>query len=61
MTCMINKWKAKINWKKIYNERDPLRMGIEERSRRKEKGEDGNNLHDLKNLCNLLLKEEEEH
>ena len=27
----------------------------------KEKGEDGNNLHDLRNFCNLVLKEEEEH
>ena len=31
------------------------------KSRRKEKGEDGSNLHDLGNLCNLVLKEEEEH
>ena len=23
VTCMINKWRAKINWKGIYNVRDP--------------------------------------
>ena len=28
MTCMINRWRAKIDWKEIYNERDPPRMGI---------------------------------
>ena len=27
MTCMINKWRAKIDWKEIYNVRDPPRMG----------------------------------
>ena len=25
--CMINKWRAKINWKGIYNVRDPLEKG----------------------------------
>ena len=25
-TCMINKWRAKINGNKVYNERDPPRM-----------------------------------
>ena len=39
MTYMINKWRAKINWKEIYNERDPPRMGTEkeqeERKRRR--------------------------
>ena len=28
MTYMINRWRAKIDWKEIYNERNPLRMGI---------------------------------
>ena len=31
------------------------------KSRKKEKGEDSSNLHDLENLWNLVLKEEEEH
>ena len=26
-TCMINKWRVKINGKEVYNERDPPRMG----------------------------------
>ena len=40
MTCMINKWRVKIDWKKVYNVRDPPRMGDRERkSRRREKGE----------------------
>ena len=29
VTCMINKWRAKINWKGIYNVRDPLEKGAE--------------------------------
>ena len=27
MTCIINRWRVKIDWKEIYNERDPPRMG----------------------------------
>ena len=27
MTCMINRWRAKIDWKEIYNVRDLPRMG----------------------------------
>ena len=27
VTCMINKWRAKIDWKEVYNVRDPPRMG----------------------------------
>ena len=30
------------------------------KSRRREKGENGSSLLDLENLCNLVLKEEEE-
>ena len=26
-TCMINKWRVKINGKEVYNERDPPGMG----------------------------------
>ena len=62
MTCMINKWRVKIDWKEVYNVRDPLRMGDHKKeSRRREKGEDGSSFHDLGNLCNLVLKEEEEY
>ena len=60
MTCMINKWRAKIDWKGIYNVKDPPRMGIRKEVEKK-KGEDDSNLHDLGNLCNLALKKEEEH
>ena len=40
MTCTINRWRVKIDWKEVYNVRDPPRMGIaekeqEERKRRK--------------------------
>ena len=27
MTYTINRWRVKIDWKEIYNERDPLRIG----------------------------------
>ena len=27
MTCTINKWRVKIDWKEVYNVRDPPRMG----------------------------------
>ena len=37
MTCMINRWGAKIDWKEIYNERDPPRMGIESEQKEKER------------------------
>ena len=60
MTCMINRWRAKIDWKEIYNVRDPPRMGIENQEGEK-KGEYRNNLHDLGNLRDLALKKEEEH
>ena len=56
VTCMVNKWRAKIDWRGVYNARNPLGKGAE-----KKKGEDGSNLHDLGNLCNLALKKEEEH
>ena len=26
MTYMINRWRAKIDWKKVYNVRDPPRI-----------------------------------
>ena len=27
MTCMINRWRVKIDWKEVYNVRDLPRMG----------------------------------
>ena len=60
MTCTINKWRVKINWKEVYNVRDPSKMGHRgKESRRREKGESGVNLHGLKIHCNLVLKVEE--
>ena len=35
-TCMINRWRVKIDWKEIYNVRDPPRMG-DQKSRGREK------------------------
>ena len=61
MTCMINRWRVKIDWKEVYNVRDPPRMEEKKKSRRRKKGEDGSSLHDLENLCNLVLKEEEKY
>ena len=61
MTCMINRWRAKIDWKEIYNVRDPLRMGDRKRAKEKRKEEDSSNLQDLGNLCNLVPKEKKEH
>ena len=63
MTCTINKWRVKIDWKEVYNVRDPPRMGDRgKESRRREKEESSVDLYGLENLCNLILKvEEEEH
>ena len=33
VTCMINKWRAKINWKRIYNVRDPPKEWGDEKGR----------------------------
>ena len=61
MTCTINKWRVKIDWKEVYNVRDLPRMGDSgKESRRREKGESGVNLHGLEIHCNLVLKVEEE-
>ena len=27
MVCTINRWRVTIDWKEVYNERDPPRMG----------------------------------
>ena len=40
MTCTTNKWRVKIDWKEVYNVRDPPRMrdcGKESRRREKKK------------------------
>ena len=34
-TCMINKWKAKINGKEVYNVRNPPGMGDKKKNRLK--------------------------
>ena len=34
--CMINKWRAKINGKEIYNVRNPLGMGYQKIEREKD-------------------------
>ena len=39
MTCTINRWRVKINWKEVYNERDPPRMGDRGKSAGREKKE----------------------
>jgi len=31
VTCMINRWRAKIDWKEVYNMGDPPRMGDREK------------------------------
>ena len=40
MTCMINRWRVKIDWKEVYNVRDPSRMGDREKKRGREKKEE---------------------
>ena len=42
ITCMINRWMAKIDWKEVYNVRDPPRIEdrkgeAKKRKKRKEK------------------------
>ena len=38
MTCTINRWRVKIDWKEVYNMRDPSRMRDRgKKSRRREK------------------------
>ena len=51
-TCIINKWKAKINEKGIYNVRNPPRKGIE----KLERGKTVAVYIILENLCNKALK-----
>ena len=37
MNCMINRWRAKIDWKEVYNVRDPPRIGNQKGEAKKEK------------------------
>ena len=39
MACKINRWRVKIDWKEVYNGRDPPRMGGREKGTRREKNE----------------------
>ena len=39
MACTINRWRVKIDWKEIYNGRDPPKMGDREKGRGREKKE----------------------
>ena len=63
MTCTTNKWRVKIDWKEVYNERDPPRMGdCGKRVGREKKEKTATTCMVLKNHGNLVLKvEEEEH
>ena len=63
MACTINRWRVRIDWKEVYNGRDPPRMGDREKERKREKKEKKTAVcMVLKNHGNLVLKlEEEEH
>ena len=39
MTCTINRWRVKIDWKEVYNVRDPPRMGDHGKRAEREKKE----------------------
>ena len=39
MTCTINRWRVKIDWKEVYNVRDLPRMGDHEKRAEREKKE----------------------
>ena len=39
MACTINRWRVKIDWKEIYNGRDPPRMGDHKKGAGREKNE----------------------
>ena len=52
MTCMINKWRAKINGKEVYNVRNPPGKEIEKMEIRKTVVV----CIILENLCNQALK-----
>ena len=52
VTCMINKWRAKINENGVYNVRNPPRKGI----KKLEVGKTVAVCIILENLCNQALK-----
>ena len=61
MACIINRWRIKIDWKEIYNGRDPPKMGDREKGRGREKKEKTAAIcMVLENPENLILKVEEE-
>ena len=61
MACTINRWRAKIDRKEIYNGKNPLRMGDREKGTGREKKEKTAAVcMVLKNHENLVLKVEEE-
>ena len=39
MTCTINRWRVKIDWKEVYNVKDPPRMGDHGKRVEREKNE----------------------
>ena len=49
MTYTINRWRVKINWKEVYNVRDPPRMG----DRRKRGG--GEKKEKTVAICMILI------
>ena len=61
MTCTINRWRVKIDWKEVYNEREPPRMGDHGKGTGREKKEKTVTVCIvLKDSGNLVLKVEEE-
>ena len=61
MACTINRWRVRIDWKEVYNGKDPPRMRDCEKGRRREKKEKTAAVcMVLKNHENLVLKVEEE-
>ena len=60
MACTINRWRVRIDWKEVYNGKDPPRMRDREKGRRREKKAVVCMV--LKTHGNLVLEvEEEEH
>ena len=55
-TCMINKWRAKINGNEVYNIRNPLGMG----DQKIDKGKTVAVCIMLESFCNQALKNQEE-
>ena len=61
MACTIDKWRVRIDWKEVYNGKDPPRMEDGEKGTGREKKEKIAAVYMvLKNHGNLVLKVEEE-